>query len=291
VTGSGRASLRALLEGAGVTAAPGIHDALTARIVARAGHRAAYVGGNAMALGLGKGQPFITLSETAQIVARVAQAIDLPQLVDAGAGFGDPTHVLLAVREIEAAGAGGLHIDDQVYPKSVNYHRGRGELVEPELAAARLRAAVAARRDPDFAIVARTDALRVTKSLDQAIDRCRSYVAAGADALMVLDLGPSQAGAVRAAFPHTPLIWIGGVAPPIPSLADLGAAGFALACYPFNGIAAIAAHLGDLWAGLVANGTIDQSDDMLARAREKTLDLADMQRFWDLEDGRAPVGE
>ena len=290
MTGERRASLRALLESSeGVTAAPGVHDALTGRIVTRAGHRAAYLGGNAMALGLGKGQPFITLSETAQIVARVAQAIDLPLLVDAGAGFGDPTHLHLAVREIEAAGAGGLHIDDQVYPKSVNYHRGRAELVEPELMAARLRASVAARRDSDFTIVARTDVLRVTKSLEQVIERCRSCVAAGADALMILDLGPDQAGAVRAAFPQTPLIWIGGVAQHIPSLSELSAAGFALACYPFNGIAAIAAHLGDLWAGLAATGTIDQSDYMLARARKETLDLADMQRFWDIEDGRAPV--
>ena len=290
MTGAGRASLRALLERAGVTAAPGIHDALTGRIVARAGHRAAYLGGNAMALGLGKGQPFITLTETARIVASVARAIDLPLLVDAGAGFGDTTHLHLAVREIEAAGAGGLHIDDQVYPKSVNYHRGRGALVEDAVMAARLAAAVAARRDPDFAIVARTDVLRVTGSLDQAIDRCRSCIAAGTDALMILDLGPGQAAAVRAALPETPLVWIGGVAPPVPSLPDLGEAGFALACYPFNGIAAIATSLADLWEGLAASGTIGQPDDLLARARKEALDLADMQLFWDIEDGRAPGG-
>jgi 2-methylisocitrate lyase-like PEP mutase family enzyme len=156
--------------------------------------------------------------------------------------------------------------------------------------AARIAAAVAARRDPDFMIVARTDALRVTGSIEQTIDRCRSCVAAGADALMVLDLGPDQAGAVRSAFPETPLVWIGGVSPPVPTLAELGAAGFALACYPFNGIAAVAAALGDLWTGLAATGTIGQSDALLARARKDTLDLADMQRFWDIEDGRAPNG-
>jgi methylisocitrate lyase len=283
-------TLRALLNEGGAVAAPGIHDALTGRIVERAGHRAAYLGGNAMALGLGKGQPFITLTETAEITARTARALDIPLLVDAGAGFGEPAHLHIAVREIEAVGAGGLHIDDQPYPKRAAYHRGQGALVAPEVMAERLRTAVAARRSRDFVIVARTDALRVTKSLDEAIARCRDYVAAGADALMILDLGPDQAGAARAAFPDTPLIWIGGVSPPIPSLDQLRAAGFALACYPFNGIAAIATQLGDLWAGLAADGTIAQPPEMLARAREETLDLVGMQRLWNIEDGSEPNG-
>src|SRR3546814_9751351 len=94
---------------------------------------------------------------------------------------------------------------------------------------------------------------------------------------MVLDLGPADAPQFRAAFPETPLVWIGGVAPPIPSLADLRQAGFALACYPFNGIALIASGLADLWGGLARDGTIDQPDETLARARTETLDLVDMR--------------
>src|SRR3546814_516931 len=203
-----------------------------------------------MALGLGKGQPFITLTETAAITARVTATTDLPVLVDAGAGFGEPAHVHLAVREIEAAGATGLHIDDQPYPKRAAYHRGEGTLVSPDVMALRLRTAASARRTAAFAIVARTDALRVTGSIDETLTRCATYVEAGADALMVLDLGPADAPQFRAAFPETPLVWIGGVAPPIPSLADLRQAGFALACYPFNGIALIASGLADLWGGL-----------------------------------------
>ena len=93
-------SLRALLAAPGITAAPGVHDPFTARIVAQAGHRAAYLGGNAMALGLGKGQPFLTLTDTVEITARVARAVDIPLLVDAGAGFGAAAHLHLAVREI-----------------------------------------------------------------------------------------------------------------------------------------------------------------------------------------------
>ena len=273
-----------LLARGGAAAAPGVHDALTARIAARAGHEALYLGGNAMALALGKGQPFLTSTETAAVTGRVAQAVDVPLLVDAGAGFGELPHLDVAVREIEAAGASGLHIDDQPYPKRAAYHRGKGALAPTETMTARLRTAAAARRDPDLAIVARTDALRVTRSIDETLARCRAYVAAGADALMVLDLSPADAASVRAAFPQTPLVWIGGVAPPIPSLAELRQAGFALACYPFNGVAAVSVAVADLWGGLAATGRIAQSPELLARARQETLALADLARAWALED-------
>ena len=276
--------LKALLAAGDAVAAPGVHDALGARIAARAGHRALYLGGNAMALGLGKGQPFLTQTETAAITARVSAAVDLPILVDAGAGFGGPAHLDVAVRELEAAGASGLHIDDQPYPKRAAYHRGQGDLVSPDRMAARLRTAAAARRDADMLIVARTDALRVTRSVEETLERCRAYVDAGADALMVLDLGPADTAPFRAALGAIPLIWIGGVVPPVPSLSELGRVGFALACYPFSGVAAVTAALADLWGGLAASGRIDQRPELLTRARQDALELADMQRAWDLED-------
>ncbi len=279
-----------LLPSVGIVAAPGVHDALTARIAERAGHSAVYLGGNALGLGLGKGQPFVTLTETVEVTARIARTVGIPVLVDAGAGFGEPGHLHIAVREIEAAGAAGLHIDDQPYPKRAGYHRGQGALVSAEDMCERLRTAVAARRDPRFAIVARTDALRVTKSIEETIVRCADYVGAGADALMVLDLGPGDAARFREAYPGTPLVWIGGVVPPVPSLSELEAAGFALACYPFNGVALIATRLGDLWARLAADGTIGQPDKELTRARGETLALVDMQRFWDIEDGKGGAG-
>src|SRR3546814_1159643 len=103
---------------------------------------------------------------------------------------------------------------------------------------------------------------------------------------MFLALGPADAPQFRAALPDTRLVWIGGVAPPIPSLVVLRQAGFALACYPFNGIALIASGLADLWGGLARDGTIDQPDETLARARTETLDLVDMQRFWNIESGK-----
>jgi 2-methylisocitrate lyase-like PEP mutase family enzyme len=282
--------LRDLLGSDGISAAPGAHDCFTARIVERAGHPVVYLGGNAMALGLAKGQPFITLTETAEITARVARAVEVPVLVDAGAGFGEPAHIHVAVCQIANSGAAGLHIDDQPYPKRAGYHRGEGNLVESAVMAARVHTAVAARQNPDFVIIARTDALRVTRSVDETITRCRAYLDAGADALMVLDLGPDQVGRFRQVFPSVPLVWIGGVTPPIPTLAELAQAGFGLACYPFNGVAAATVLLEDLWAGLARCGTIEQDSEMLARARRETLQLVDMPRFWEIESTGGGTG-
>lgn len=278
----GEEKLRALLAGGRLATAPGVADVLSARIAAQAGHDALYLGGNAMALGLGKGQPFLTLTETVEMTAKVARSVDRPLVVDAGAGFGNLAHLHGAVRELEGAGAAAIHIDDQPYPKRAAYHRGQGELVSTEAMAARIRTACAARSD--MLIFARSDALRVSGSMEESIARCRAYAEAGADGLILLDLDPERAGLVRAAVPQLPLIWIGGVVPPIPGVAELEEAGFALALYPFNGVAAVTAALTELWRGLKTTGRIGQSDALLGQARKETLEIVDMQSFWAIEE-------
>lgn len=278
------ARLRQRLRQGGLLAAPGAADPFTARIIERAGFEAVYLGGNALGLSLAKGQPLVTLTETAEAAARIALAVEAPLIVDAGAGFGDPAHVHRTVREIEAAGAAALHIDDQPYPKRPSYHRGRGGLAELDTALARLRVAVQARRDADTMVIARTDALRVEGSMDAAIARARAYAATGIDALMVLDLGPEETAAAQAAVPGLPLVWIGGVVPPTPSLAALEAAGFALALYPFNTIAAVAEAVTALWTGLRATGALDQPDALLLRLRGEMQEIIGMRTYWDIED-------
>lgn len=266
--------------------APGACDPFTARLIARAGFDVLYLGGNALGLSLAKGQPLVTLTETTAHAGAITLATGLPLIVDAGAGFGSPVHVLRTVREIEHAGAGALHIDDQPYPKNPGYHRGDGGLAAPEEMEQRLHAAVAARRDPDLLLIARTDALRVV-GLDEAIARARRYHAAGADAVMILDLGPEQAMFVRDALPGVPLVWIGGVVPPVPSVEDLAAAGFAIALYPFNTIAAIAETVSDLWSSFRATGRIGQPDALLRRMRPELAEIAGMTDYWNLADDLA----
>ncbi|MGZ6040075.1 MAG: isocitrate lyase/PEP mutase family protein [Phenylobacterium sp.] len=282
----GRPGLRGRLTSGALLAAPGAYDALTARIVERCGFQAVYLGGNALGASLAKGQPFVTLSETAEACLRISRAVECPLIVDAGAGFGGPAHAHLAVRELEAAGAAALHIDDQPYPKEPAYHRGEGRLAPVEEVTAKLSAAVRARRDPDTLVIARTDALRVTGALGETVSRCRAYSAAGVDALLVLDLSPAEAPALRQAIPDLPLAWIGGVTAPTPTLSDLAAGGFALALYPFNTLAAVNAAVADLWGALRISGEISQSAELLARGRRETLEIVRMQEAFDLDSPR-----
>ena len=274
----------------GMVVAPGACDAFTARLIDRSGFgEALYLGGNALGLSLAKGQPLVTLTETVAQAAQIGRTSTRPLIVDAGAGFGSPAHVHRTVIEIEQAGAAALHIDDQPYPKSPSYHRGDGGLVDSELMAARLRVAAMARRDPGLLLIARTDALRVTGALAAAIERGRAYVAAGAEALLILDIGPEQVAEARAALPGIPLVWMGGVVPPVPAVAALADAGFSLALYPFNTIAAIADAVSSLWSETKASGTIAQDPALLLRMRGELAEIAGMDTYWDIEDDLAGV--
>ena len=288
--GQGPQALRALMA-RGFAAAPGVCDAFTARLVERQGYEALYLGGNALGLSYAKGQPLITLTETVDQAARILRAVDLPLIVDAGSGFGGPAHVSRAVLEIEQAGAAALHIDDQPYPKSPSYHRGQGGLAPLAEAADRFKAAMRARRNPSFLIIARTDAYRVTGSLEATIERCRAYAAAGADALMALDLPLDHAAELRAAVPGLPLAWIGGYQGETPTFQTLAETPFNLAVYPLNSIAAIADAVSNLWAAAKISGAPAQGPAFLERWRAELSEIAGMPAYWALEDELAAERE
>ena len=160
---------------------PGAFNALAARIAERLGFRAVYLSGGALAAGWA-GVPDVGLlsqTEFAEQAAVIARATALPLLCDADTGFGEALSVARTVRLYEEAGAAGLHIEDQVLPKRCGHLTGKA-LVDPEAMAAKVRAAISARRDPDFVVVARTDA-RSVEGFDGAVARARRYLEAGAD--------------------------------------------------------------------------------------------------------------
>jgi len=176
------ARLRAAIR-KGCIAIPGAYNALTARLIERVGFDAVYVSGAGLANATA-GLPdigLLTLSEVAQLVSYIAAAVDIPVIVDADTGFGGPANAARTVRLLESAGAAGLHIEDQAFPKRCGHLAGKS-LVDVDEMAEKLRAATAARRDRDFLIIARTDA-RSVEGFDSAIHRARAYVAAGADAI------------------------------------------------------------------------------------------------------------
>lgn len=160
---------------------PGAFNALTARAIEQAGFEAAYLSGAALANSL-LGVPDVgltTLSEAAWHAARCAAVTTLPIIADADTGFGGPENAARTVQEFERAGLAGLHLEDQEFPKRCGHLPGK-RLAPVDEFCEKIAAAVAARRDPDFLIIARTDARGVT-SYDEAVERARAYVAAGAD--------------------------------------------------------------------------------------------------------------
>jgi methylisocitrate lyase len=161
-------------------AIPGVFNALTARLAERVGFHAVYQSGAALSAGLGLPDVgLVTQTEFAQQAGYLASAVSIPVISDADTGFGEALAVERTVALFESAGLAGLHLEDQQLPKRCGHLSGK-TLVSQEEMVSKLKAAVAARRDPDFVIIARTDA-RAGEGFDAAVERGRAYVEAGAD--------------------------------------------------------------------------------------------------------------
>ncbi|SIO62253.1 methylisocitrate lyase [Singulisphaera sp. GP187] len=160
---------------------PGAFNALTAKLAERLGFSAVYLSGGALSAGWA-GLPdigLLSLTEFVEQAAVIARATSLPLLCDADTGFGEAINVVRSIQLFEQAGVAGVHLEDQVLPKRCGHLTGKS-LIETSAMTAKLRAAVEARRDPDFVIIARTDA-RSVEGFDAAVERARAYRAAGAD--------------------------------------------------------------------------------------------------------------
>ncbi|GAA2494023.1 methylisocitrate lyase [Actinocorallia cavernae] len=177
-----RRALRGRLEEDRLLMMPGALNPLSVRLIQDTGFEAAYLSGAVLAADLGL--PDIGLTTSTEIAARAQQttrATDLPVLIDADTGFGEPMNAARTVQLMEDAGLAGLHLEDQVNPKRCGHLDGKSVVAREEMTR-RIRAAVDARRDPGFLLMARTDA-RAIEGLDAAIDRAKAYVDAGADAI------------------------------------------------------------------------------------------------------------
>jgi 2-methylisocitrate lyase-like PEP mutase family enzyme len=184
----------------------------------------------------------LTMTEMAGNAGRIAACVDIPVIADADTGYGNPLNVIRTVGAYEAAGVAGIHIEDQVAPKKCGHMEGKLVIPAEEMVQ-KVRAAVEARTQPDFVIIARTDA-RAPEGLERALQRGRMYRAAGADALFIEAL-TSEAEAIQAieAFPGVPLLfnWAeGGKTPPI-SLERVKELGYRIVIFP---IAALLAATG-----------------------------------------------
>lgn len=225
--------LRAVLAGDAMVIAPGVYDGITARLVELAGFSAAYMTGAGTSLA--RGYPdlgLLTMSEMVANAAVITRTIDLPVIADADTGYGNELNVTRTVQEYERAGVGGIHLEDQVSPKRCGHLAGK-EIVAREDYLAKIRAAVAARRNPDFVLIARTDA-RAVAGLEEAVGRANAALAAGADVAFVEaipDLEELAAVPRRVNGPCLLNVVQGGRTPDL-GLRDAEAMGYRLAILP-----------------------------------------------------------
>jgi len=216
-------------------AIPGAFNALTARLIERLGFRALYLSGGALSAASGVPDVgLLTLTEFVDEARRLTAATSLPLLCDADTGFGEVLNVERTVYEFESAGAAGIHLEDQQFPKKCGHLSGKS-LVEPDAFAAKIRAAVAAKRDPDFVVIARTDARGVT-GFDDAVRRAHLYLKAGADAIFPEALETADEFARFAREVQAPLLanMTEFGKGPLLSLSELGAMGYKMVLYPLT---------------------------------------------------------
>jgi methylisocitrate lyase len=219
----------------GPVAIPGAFNALTARLIERLGFQAVYLSGGALSAASGVPDVgLLTLTEFTDEARRIATATSLPLLCDADTGFGEALNVERTVQLFESAGAAGIHLEDQLFPKRCGHLSGKS-LIEPKVMAAKIRAAVAARRDLDFVIIARTDARGVT-NFDDAVERAKLYLEAGADAIFPEAMESADEFARFAREVPAPLLanMTEFGKGPLLSVAELGAMGYAMVLYPLT---------------------------------------------------------
>jgi len=284
--------LRALIARGPTLYVPGCYNAMSGRVLEAAGFEAIYMTGYGTSLAL-TGMPDVglaTMSEMGANARYIAAAVDVPLIADADTGFGNAINVIRTVREYIGAGVAGIHLEDQVMPKRCGHVAGR--LVIPlEEAVGKIRAAADARdgADPDFVLVARTDARGASGgSLDEAIRRANAFVAAGADLAFIE--GPTSADEVRRICREVqgPVFYnMTGVSPRF-TLDELRALGIAVCISPNAMLRSALAAMHDLAAGMKAEGPVAETRFMESFRKHPLGDLHtfagfDQVRAWEKE--------
>lgn len=269
---STRKTLKALVQARRGVLVPGAFNALSAKVIADLGFEAVYITGAGvtnMWFGL-PDQGFMGLAEIADHTARIRDAVDLPLIVDADTGFGNALNVRHTVRVLERAGADCIQLEDQVAPKRCGHFSGK-EVISTQEAVSKIKAAVDARRDPDFLIMARTDAA-ATHGFEAAVERAARFAEAGADILFVEAVtSADQIRALPQRLPQRPQLMnmvIGGETP-IFGAEELGTLGYGLVLYANAALQAAVAGMQKALAVLKETRRIDEDPALVVSFAER----------------------
>lgn len=253
------ARLRALLAQPGLITSLGVHDVFTGLVVEQAGFDTVFLGGfgaSASALGL-PDLNLMTMSEMAEVVGRMTARLTTPVIADGDTGHGDLHNVARTVAMFERAGAAGILLEDQVTPKRCGHFADKQVIPAADMVL-KIKVAVQTRRNPDFVIIARTDARQVN-GLDDAIDRANRCCAAGADVAFIeapQSLAELAEIPRRVPYPLLANMLTGGVTPILPA-AELAQLGYKIAVFPVETLMVTAAAVRALCAHIQATGRAD----------------------------------
>jgi methylisocitrate lyase len=277
---------REMLSSPGIIHAPIAYDPLTARIAERVGFQCLDLGGYALGASLCVPEPLLSLEEVAAATRRITAAINIPVMVDGGAGYGDAAHVIRTVQELERAGAAAVHIEDQVFPKRIHYHKGLEHVISAAEMCEKIRYAARARRDPDLVIAARTDAMR-THDFAEGVRRGNLYAQAGADMVMIFPNTTEEAFAAPAQI-HAPLIYVNSegnrLGRPILYIQELEHAGYKMVNDAISAISVMFEGVKDLLVHLKDTGRSGLQHDVAIRIRKDVEDTIGLEEFYKVEE-------
>jgi 2-methylisocitrate lyase-like PEP mutase family enzyme len=278
-----RQTLKRLLKRNQLLVAPGCFDGLSARLVQEAGFEAAYLSGGAVARSMGIPDiGLVTMSESIERAVQVVSAIKIPIIADADTGYGNAVNLVRSVREFERAGVAAIHIEDQITPKRCGHLDGKEviSLAEMEL---KLKAALAARADPDFCIIARTDA-RGVNGFDDAVKRANAFATLGVDAIFLeAPQSEEELAEIPKRVPNIPLlvnVFKGGKTPMLP-MDRLEKMGYRIAIYPSETQRAAIHAMRSALSTLKREGTTESIDANLTtfKERDKVVGLDDWNKI------------
>jgi 2-methylisocitrate lyase-like PEP mutase family enzyme len=274
-----RQTLKKLFQRNKLLVAPGCFDGLSARLVEEAGFEAAYLSGGAVARSMGIPDiGLVTMSEAIERAAQVVSAIKIPIIADADTGYGNAVNLVRTVREFERIGVAAIHIEDQVTPKRCGHLDGK-EVVPLAEVAQKIAAALATRTDPDFCIIARTDARAVN-----GIERARIFAKLGVDAIFVeAPQSEEELAEIPRRLPGVPLlvnVFKGGKTPMLP-MDRLEKMGYRIAIYPSETQRAAIHAMRNALATLKRAGTTESIDASLTtfKERDRVVGLDDWQKI------------
>lgn len=278
-----RQTLKQLLKRNQLLVAPGCFDGLSARLVQEAGFETAYLSGGAVARSMGIPDiGLVTMSESIERAVQVVSAINIPIIADADTGYGNAVNLVRSVREFERAGVAAIHIEDQITPKRCGHLDGKEVISQAEMEL-KLKAALAARTDPDFCIIARTDA-RGVNGFDDAVKRANAFAKLGVDAIFLeAPQSEEELAEIPRRVPNIPLlvnVFKGGKTPMLP-MDRLEKMGYRIAIYPSETQRAAIHAMRTALSTLKREGTTESIDASLTtfKDRDKVVGLDDWNKI------------